>query len=306
MKYIDSGIEKLRDPFILKENGILYAYGTGWACHRNTTGRLDFGWEDAAFVVDPYPDDFYGEKIDAEIQKADGSYYGRECGNPWAPEVYKYNGEYYMFTTYRSKIRNKRGCAVFKADNPMGPFKPHSKGHITPNEWECIDATLHIDDEGKPWMVFVHEWTCMPDGIGSFAAARMSDDLSALISEPIELFKANSFDFTDLNVTDGCFMYRTKKGSLLMLWSNFIPNGGYAVAIARSDNGKIDGKWSHDSVLFSRSLSQIYEGGHGMIFEHEDRLWLSIHAPNTPVDGRREMPIFVPLKEENDTLVCKE
>ncbi len=288
MKILESKIEKLRDPCFLEENGVFYLYGSEWLCSKNTTGRLDGGWSVPKKCVElPENNDF--------------------LEHDWAPEVHKVGDKYYMFTTYRSKATGRRGCTVFKASTPEGPFKPHSDGHFTPHDWDAIDATLFFDEKGQPWTVFVHEWVCTPDKIGRFAAAKMSPDLKTLVSEPIELFRADSFPWTDHFVTDGCWLYRTKKGSLLMLWSNFIPNGkGYAVGIARSDNGKIDGSWSDGGVLYSREKSGKYEGGHGMIFELDGKLWLSIHAPNTPVGDRKEMPIFVEITEENDTLVCKE
>ena len=43
-------------------------------------------------------------------------------------------------------------------------------------------------------------------------------------------------------VTDGCFLYATKTGKLLLIWSNF-GNEGYAVGIAESTTGKILGPW---------------------------------------------------------------
>ncbi len=290
MKLIDSGIKRLRDPFILVEDDAIYAYGGNayegdWVCHRNTSRRLDSGWEDAVKVV-KLPED-----TDA-------------IGNFWAPEVHKYNGAYYMFTTYKSKLNNHRGSVIFRSESPMGPFVPHSKGHLTPFDWDCIDATLYIDADGQPWMVFVHEWTCMPDHVGNFSAAKLSDDLTHLVSEPIELFRADAPDWATRGVTDGCFMYTTRSGSLLMIWSNFASDG-YAVGIARSDNGRLDGNWTQEGLLFSKALSGKWEGGHGMIFELDGQLYISLHAPNTPTDGREEMPTFIPLREENDTLICE-
>ena len=281
---IISSIKRLRDPFIVVKDGIYYAHGTGWHCYRNVSGSLAGDWEDLGQVV-PYPAD-------------DG-------GQHWAPEVHLYNGAFYMITTYCSTKNNHRGCVILKSDTPEGPFRYHSDGHVTPNDWDCIDGTLYIDKEGKPWMVFVHEWTCQPDHVGTFAAARLSDDLTELISKPIELFRADAPSWAKAGVTDGCFMYTTADGQLLMLWSNFTVDG-YCVGIARSDNGRLDGRWSHDEqLLFSKEISGEYDGGHGMLFTDTDgQTYLSIHSPQT-LEGadRLESPVFVPVKEENGTLV---
>ena len=182
---ITSNIPVLRDPFVLVENGVYYAYGTGWVCYKNTDGCLDGDWKPLGQVA-----------VDPETVK----------DQRWAPEIHRYGGSYYMFTTYRSRVTNHRGCTILKSDSPEGPFREITNGFITPTEWDSIDGTLYIDQEGQPWMVFVHEWTCMPDKIGSFAAAKLSEDFTHFISEPMELFRAKDPAGACGGVTDGCFL----------------------------------------------------------------------------------------------------
>mgnify|MGYP002518697979 CR=1 FL=1 len=269
----------LRDPFILSHNGAHYLYATGW-----TVSRLLPGGELSAPVpCVEYPADF------------------DSCD--WAPEVYHYGGRFYMFTTYRSTETGHRGCAVFVADTPEGPFRLHSDGHFTPHDRDAIDATLYIDEAGDPWAVYVEEWTTTPDNIGRMDTARLSADLTHLITEPIELFRADDPAWSRAQVTDGCFLHRTAAGSLLMLWSNW-DDEGYCVAIARSTSGRLTGPWIQEETrLFSKSITGEYDGGHGMILRTDDGLWLSIHSPNSERDGRIETPVLVPIREENDTLV---
>ena len=280
---ITSTIPQLRDPFVLQENGTYYAYGTGWHCWKNTSGSLAGPWTDIGLCVD-VPED-------AET-------------NHWAPEVHRYNGKFYMFTTYYSAKRKHRGCTVFCADTPEGPFCEISDGPVTPADWDSIDGTFYVDTDRQPWMIFVHEWTSTDDGVGRMAAAKMSDDLTRLISEPVELFRADDPSWATNKVTDGCFMVTLSDGTLLMLWSNW-DSAGYCVGIARSDNGRVDGKWSQDkALLFSKNLTDDYDGGHGMIFaDTAGDLWLSLHSPNNASDGRKETPVFIPVKESGSTLV---
>ncbi len=285
---ITTTIDKLRDPFILVEDGVYYAYGTGWKCYKNTSGDLTGPWTSlgrVASVANP---------------ETDGK-------SRWAPEVYKYNGSYYMFTTYLNALTNHRGCTIMKSDSPEGPFVEITGGHITPKDWDAIDGTLYIDPDGQPWMVFVHEWTCMPDGVGSFAAAKLSADFTHFISEPIELFKAKEPYWATSGVTDGCWMYTTEEGELLMLWSNF-SEFGYNVAVARSSNGRLDGEWIHeDQLLYSKYLTGIYDGGHAMTFTDTDgQMYLCFHSPNTADGDRQERPVFLAIKEEDGKLVWDE
>lgn len=296
---IETGIPQLRDPFLLRHNGVYYMYGTGvalngdwidttYACWRNDTGRLDTGW----MRLDTPEKPIYVRPAAAEK-------------NLWAPEVHFYNGAFYLLATYFSSRTQHRGATILRASSPEGPFVEITDGTMTPPAWDCIDATLYIDRDGQPWLVFVHEWTCTPDHVGTMAAARLSDDLMHLLSEPIELFRGDAPAWATAKITDGCFMYTTRTGRLLMLWSNF-DKGGYCEAIACSDNGRLDGQWLHaEKPLFTRGMAGEHDGGHGMIFTDTDgKSYLCLHAPNKPTPERREMPILIPVREENGTLVC--
>lgn len=280
---IVSSIPQLRDPCVLVEDGVYYVYGTGWVCWKNTSGTLDGKWQSLGVVA----------KTPAG---ADTNY--------WAPEVHKYNGAYYMFTTYHSTETGHRGCTIMKSDSPEGPFVEITNGQITPHDWDAIDGTFYVDPDGQPWMVFVHEWTSTDDGVGRMAAAKLSDDLTHFISEPVELFRATDPEWAKGKITDGCWMYRCEDGQLLMLWSNS-DSAGYCVGIARSADGRVDGEWTQDKeLLYSKSMTGQYDGGHGMIFTDTDgQMYLSIHSPNNSSAGRRETPVFIPVREQNGTLV---
>ncbi len=273
----------LRDPFVLLDNGVYYMYGTGWICSKNISSSLALGWTEPVNVV-TVPEDCSGDQ--------------------WAPEVYKYNDAYYMFATYKSKATGLRGTAVFKADNPMGPFVQVSNGFVTPKDKHSIDGTLYIDPDGQPWMVYCDEWP--NDGCGDMACVKLSDDLTKAVSEPVHLFssKDGSSTWEPSMVTDGPYLYTTESGSLLMIWSSG-SKYGYCVAIARSESGKITGPWIHEKeLLYSKALSGTDDGGHGMIFKDKDgNLYMAIHKANEWTDANPTKVTFIPLHEFDDTLV---
>ncbi len=277
----------VRDPFVLVYDGKYYMYGTGLS---NGAGYGCVVSEDL---------ENWSERIQIFSPSADFDGYK----DFWAPECHYYKGSFYLFATYRSKASDKRGTAIFKSDSPTGPFEIISDGHITPKERDCIDGTLYVDEEGQPWMVYVNEWTSEPDEIGRMAVAKLSDDLTHFISEPKVLFKANGHFWTNDYITDGPFLYRNSKGELLMLWSNNAHRGGYAVGLAISDNGKVDGNWLHHSqALYKKDLKNEYDGGHAMLFETLDgQLMMSLHSPN----GSDEVIThaeFIPVEENGDVL----
>ena len=286
-------IEGLRDPFLLLDNGIYYLYGTGvsgrdwdnttWACYVNRSGKLNGTWEKTEKVV--YERPAYAEK------------------QFWAPEVHKYKGKYYMFCTYFSSQTKHRGCTILSAPTPTGPFVEITNGPITPSGWDAIDATLYVDDRGQPWLVFVHEWTCTDDRIGRMDAAKLSDDLTHLISQPVELFRADSSPWTSRRVTDAPYLHKLRDGKLIMLWSNSNEDG-YCIGIVHSKTGDVLGPWEHENAPFyQRGVLDPHDGGHGMIFTDTDgQQYICCHSPNKPCEECAERTVFIPIEEQNGSL----
>lgn len=277
---------RIRDPFVVTdyENKVYYLYGT---TDQNT-------WEGKAEGFNAYRStDLENWEGPFPVFRPDENFWSDR--NFWAPEVYFYNGKYIMFASF--KAENKyRGTQVLSADHPLGPFKPITEEPVTPRDWECLDGTLFIDDDNNPWMVFCHEWIQVKDG--KICAMQLSKDLKKSISEPITLFSASEAKWPrrgENYVTDGPYLYRNKQGELLMIWSS-TGEQGYAIGIARSKSGEIQGPWQHEEKpLFAQN------GGHGMLFKtFNDELMLTFHEPN---DMPNERPVFYPVKEVDGLLI---
>ena len=279
MKFCDINI---RDPFVLKEDGKYYLYGTrGETAWTKAEGLDVYVSDDLENWSGPHecfsvPENFWGEK---EI---------------WAPEVHKYNGSYYMFASFYSEKRS-RATQILKSDTPMGPFLPFTDDAITPVGWTCLDGTFYLDKNGDPYIVFCREWVQVTDG--EIHAMKLTKDLTAAAGEPKLLFSASQPEWADktrdMFVTDGPFLYRTSEGRLLMIWSTFTPSG-YVQAIAYSDNGEIDGNWLHEKPMFDK------DGGHGMIFEdYNGQKHLILHSPN---ENPLERPVLFDIVEKDGTL----
>lgn len=214
----------------------------------------------------------------------------------WAPEVHRHRGRYYLFGTFSSETR-PRACHILVSDGPRGPFKPLTSRPITPHGWQCLDGTLFVDEDGKPWIVFCREWEQVGDG--EICALRLTDGLKYPLGKPIVLFRGSDAPWKSAGphyITDGPFLHSNEDGTLLMLWSSF-GNDGYAQGIARSEPGKITGPWKQESVPIYAD-----DGGHGMIFHtFEGKLMLVLHSPN----GGPTRPKFIPVRETDGGLVLK-
>lgn len=285
---------QIRDPFILPvaEQRKYYLYGsTDKNIWGKGTGFDAFTSDDLETREGPFPvfrpsDDFFSDT------------------NFWAPEVYEYDGKYFMFATFRRKDNGLLGTAVLASDQLLGPFMLHSEGPVTPESWSSLDGSLYIDQAKQPWMVFCHEWQQTADG--EVCAVKLSEDLKMATSEPLVLFKASEAPWTtpfqsprypnqDNYVTDGPYLFHAESGVLYMLWASFI-NNKYALGIAKSSSGAVTGPWFHEEKAFYQN-----DGGHGMVFRtFEGRLMLTIHTPNQTPDER---PIFIELVEKAGKLM---
>jgi hypothetical protein len=146
-----------------------------------------------------------------------------------------------------------------------------------------LDGVLYTGADGVPWLVYCHEWLEVTDG--RIMAQRLSTDLKTTKGKPVELLRAGAAPWAgpikgakvEGYVTDAPFFYRARNGELLMLWSSFTKKGQYAIGVARSASGRLEGPWRHDAEPLNTD-----DGGHAMLFRDFDgQLRISYHAPNT-------------------------
>lgn len=272
---------QIRDPFVLtmKEKGRYYLYGTTDKNPWNSPGEgFDaYSSEDLEHWEGPFA-----------VFRPEESFWGTH--DFWAPEVHRYNGSFYMFATFIGSGR-KRGTQILVSDSPLGPFVPIKNEAATPGAWQCLDGTLYVDEESKPWLVFCHEWVETNDG--EICALPLRPDLGGPLGEPVLLFRASEAVWprllprrdgsgtVDARVTDGPFLHRCTNGTLLMLWSSLGPSG-YAMGYARSESATLDGPWIQSPEPLLKS-----DGGHGMVFRTlDDRTHITYHSPNKTPDER--------------------
>ena len=283
----------IRDPYIMpvEKEGVYYMYASSGVSEngKHYGGVVAYKsrdlktWEGPVRVFDVPRDNYL-------------------TGSVWAPEVHKYKGKYYLFATLNSDVRwkgpkaghpayNHRATQIFWSKSPEGPFLPfEGKAPHTPLDERCPDGTLWVEN-GTPYMVYCHEWVEALDG--EMNLVELKKDLSAPVGAPQRLFCASAAEWSTGSdrkeyktyVTDGCFLYRSKTGKLLMMWSSF-KDGTYAVGLAESDTGKIIGPWRQQKEPI------FINGGHSMLFtDFEGRLCLVLHSPNSP-GGKERAKIF--------------
>lgn len=276
----------IRDPFVVYENEKYYLYGSRAKNFAMKSGGFDVYISNDLIEWSEPIECFSSEK------------YGLNIGANWAPEVHKYKGKYYMFATFTQE-NGLRGTYSLCSDSLTGPFVPHSKGALTPKEWECLDGTLYIDEAGVPYLIFCHEHTQIIDG--TICYAKLNESLDALDGDVVTMFCASSCDLVgpigsnNHFVTDGPFVYRSKTGELFMIWSSFVKNN-YAELVVKFNNGKLGLDFTHERPLLDN------DGGHGMIFSNGENTYFTYHTPNT---CSLERPEFCVIYDNGDFICTK-
>lgn len=298
MPLLRSGEIQIRDPFVLTHAGeqLYYLYGTtdtkpwgeypgiGFDTYRS---RDLIHWEGPFPAFRP-PADFWAT---TEF---------------WAPEVHAWRGRFHMFATFKSPAVH-RGTQILVADHPLGPFRPHSAGPVTPSDCECLDGTLHVAPDGQPWMIFSRDWPQVT--VGCYSAVPLREDFTAAAGPAIDVFPVNAAPWVKTPpwqaerakenlppcyVADCAWPFRLRGGTLALLFSSWTETG-YATGLARSPSGDLRGPWVFDEKPFFGA-----DGGHAMIFSAFDgTTYLTLHQPNSPAP---EHPRFFPIEEIGGTL----
>lgn len=264
---------RIRDPFILYENGVYYMYATSGDQTLSHYRSADLeNWEEGGVSFE-IPKDFWAYK------------------DVWAGEVHKYKGKYYLFVSLLGR-NGLRGTQIAVSDKPDGEFVPLVDRAVTPLDQSCIDGTLFVCD-GKPFILYSHDW---PDNyveekeayVGEIWCSELEEDLTAMKGDPMRLFASDEVPIskaTPDNITwegrrikrygsDAPFVQRLPSGALYLTWSPYLDDH-YVVLGAISKSGNIFGPWEHlDTPLFEDN------GGHAMFFNDAiGRKIMCIHAP---------------------------
>jgi beta-xylosidase len=116
----------------------------------------------------------------------------------WAAELHQYKGKYYYFATFtnqevvmetvKGRAVNRRASHVLVSDKPDGPYLPMEDETYLPAEKATLDGTFWVDTDGKPYLIYCHEW--LQNWNGTMEKIELKPDLSGTTGERKLLFFA--------------------------------------------------------------------------------------------------------------------
>lgn len=284
---------RLSDPCILadKKTNMYYMTGTGGLLWKSKDLKL---WTGPYKVAETDPDSWMG--IDPMI---------------WAAEIHTYKDKYYYFATFTNrnlKIENnleRRASHVLVSDKPDGPYVPMKDETYLPAEMSTLDGTFWVDKDGKPYMIYCHEWIQNDDG--TMEMIELKPDLSGSVGKGKILFRASDAPWSreKINnkvvpnrVTDGPYLFRTETGRLGMIWTSWIYDV-YVQGVAYSESGTLDGTWIQDPKLITPP-----DFGHGMLFQTLDGKWMMSAHSHKEVNGHYiRIPYLFEVDLSGDKLI---
>jgi beta-xylosidase len=279
------GMTNIGDPFVLKDGGMYYMYATSAPTIGFRAWQSDnmVDWEEKGLVYD----------IDRQSNQW-------ATGDFWAPEVIKYNNQFYM--TYSA--RNEKGnlqISIAVSKDPLGPFKDVST-EIIKQEGSYIDGSIFIEDDGTPYFYYVRDCSeNIIDGnhVSQILVQKMNSDLTSLIGEPQLLLQPDQ-EWEGLNDdyqwNEGPFVLKQDSKYYLMYSSNYFASEDYGVGYAVADKPLGPFKKAEENPVLSKDLKKEISGpGHNSVTVGLDgeTLYTVYHShtfPEAP-SGDRQMNI---------------
>jgi hypothetical protein len=251
----------LSDPFILADSKTNMYYMTG-------TGGMLWKSKDMKLWSGPY-----------KVAQTDTNSWMGPRPMIWAAEIHTYKDKYYYFATFtnravkidtfRGNEIERRACHILVSDKPDGPYVPMKDSIYLPADMPTLDATLWVDRDKKPYIVYCYEW--LQNWNGTIEKIELKPDLSGTIGAAKVLFRASDAPWSrekDENgkdrpnkVTDGPYLFKTQTGRLGMIWTSWIYDV-YTQGVAYSQSGTLDGPWTQEKEPITPP-----NFGHGMLFK---------------------------------------
>ncbi|MDR1866433.1 MAG: glycoside hydrolase family 43 protein [Bacteroidales bacterium] len=243
----------LADPFIMLHDGTYYAYGTG-------------ARDGIAVYVS---DDLYAWSRAEQLALSKSDTWGER--GFWAPEVYCVNGKFYMYYTANEHI------CVATGDHPLGPFRQDVQRPMLGDE-KCIDNTLFIDDDGKPYLFFDR----FNDGLNIWVA-ELEENLTEIKPETMHgcIRVSQEWERAWPRVNEGCFVFR-RNGVYCMTYSaNNYQSPFYGIGVATAS--EINGTWTkyEKNPVYQKPGALVGVGHSAMFTDRDGQLRIVFHAHNS-------------------------
>lgn len=186
----------------------------------------------------------------------------------WASQCIERNGKYYFYFTTTNKGGGGRAIGVGVADKPEGPYEDVLGKPLCGPNWDYIDPTVIIDDDGQAWLMF---------GNPKCYYVKLKEDMVTLDGE-IKNFNLQLKSGT--KYTEGPWIYKHKDLYYLVFASMVDGFGGESISYCTGPS--VTGPWTHQGTIHEGSNCFTTHGG---IIDYKDHSYSFYHMNGLPGGG---------------------
>lgn len=264
------GVNNIGDPFILVDNGTYYMYATssasrGFDVWKSTNCE---GWTHCGLAYERTATSFGKTSF-------------------WAPEVYKYQGKYFL--VYSAQYKNDKGntaqsIGIAVADSPAGPFVDYTEnGLLYAPDYTVFDASLFFDDNGRVYLFYARDHKFTEDNSSQIEGIELSSDLKKTVGSFARL---TTMTLTWENYTNEAPCVFKRNGKYYLMYSGgYWGDSTYCVgyAVASSPLGSYRKK---DMILYSNSATLSGTGHNNYFFSPDgSEMFTVYHSHTDPKKG---------------------
>ena len=277
------------DPFILAHDGMYYLYCTGGSRFTVRSTKYPNVWPSESKVILKLSDLGWAEE------------------KGWAPEMYEYNGKFYMiFSAEGYNGLHAIGIAV--CDTPDGEFKPLSSKPFFAPDYSVIDGSLFFDDDGRIYMYYSKDnSTNLVDGkkTSQVYGVEVAADFSGILGEPV-LISTPEQDWEKQSGSvlwnEGPVVFKENGVYYLLYSANCYAVKNYSVGYATSDTPLARFVKPEKSRILRGNDTTVTGPGHCNILRSPDgsEMYMVYHVHTVPPDVKNGRSLAI------DRLVIRE
>ncbi len=211
----------------------------------------------------------------------------------WAPQAVERNGKYYLYCPVHKK-NGGMAIAVGVSDSPTGPFVNIGEPLVDEGDWNDIDPTVFIDDDGQAYLYFGNpelRYVLLNEDMISY------DKEVGVVKVPMtEESFGKGGHATGTTYAEGPWFY--KRGDLYYMVYAAFAEGAGSEHIAYSTSTSPTGPWEYRGVIMTE------EGGtytnHPGIVDFKGHSYLFYHTAQLEGGGLFNRSVCVAEFEYND------
>ncbi len=257
------------DPAPMVHDGVLYLYTShdkdnsdyfympDWQCYSTTDMK---NWTHHGTVLSD-TDFSYAEKDTA-----------------WAAQCIERNGKFYMYCPLSNAAGGGRVIGVAVSDSPTGPFKDAiGKPLVGPN-WDFIDPTVFIDDDGQAYLYW---------GNPQLYYVKLNDDMISYSGEVQKVDMSSGFgkssdpeSRTGALYTEGPWFYKRGDMYYMLYAAEGIPEN-----ISYSTSSSPTGPWTYRGVIMPKGEKGAAFTNHCGVVDYKNHSYFFYHNQRLPGGG---------------------